>query len=105
MVQLGGTGSLEARLKATEPRWQSDFCSVQHQPNGAPTLLLVGPSAAGANDLIKQLPAFNKVRGSTAAGRAVTQLAQGGIGTYKPGVTAIPAVPSRIVLDNTDILA
>lgn len=61
MVQLGEQGGLEQRLKATEPRWQTEFCSVQHQPNGAPTLLLVGPSAAGANDLIKQLPTFNKV--------------------------------------------
>ena len=63
MVQLGRQGTLEQCLKAVEPRWQSDFCNVQNQANGAPTLLLVGPSAAGANDLIKQLPTFNRVRG------------------------------------------
>lgn len=61
ILQLGKEGKLEQCLKSVEPRWQSDFCNVQHQPNGAPTLLLVGPSAAGANDLIKQLPTFNKV--------------------------------------------
>ena len=62
VASLAGGGDLEARLKAAEPRWRSEFCSDADRPPGAPSLLLVGPSAAEANSLIKRLPAFNEVR-------------------------------------------
>ena len=60
VVSLTGTESLEAGLKAAEPRWRAEFCSDADRPPGAPSLLLVGPSAAEANALIKRLPVFNE---------------------------------------------
>ncbi len=61
MVSLAGGISLEAGFKAAEPRWRAEFCSDADRPPGAPSLILVGPSAAEANALIKRLPAFNQV--------------------------------------------
>ena len=62
MASLAGPGALEARLKAAEPRWRAEFCSDADRPPGAPSLLLIGSSAAEANALIKRLPAFNEAR-------------------------------------------
>jgi len=62
VASLAGLGDLEARLKAAEPRWRAEFCSDADRPPGAPSLLLIGSSAAEANALIKRLPAFNEAR-------------------------------------------
>jgi hypothetical protein len=79
MAVLPPDGSLEERLRTLRPSsWQQDFCSrsggggsqqqqqqqtQQTQQTGSPVLLLVSPSAVGANGLIKLCPQFNRVSG------------------------------------------
>ncbi|KAK9810173.1 hypothetical protein WJX72_006098 [[Myrmecia] bisecta] len=63
IARLPQDGSLEHRLKSTEANWRCEYCGAgedgKRQP-GMPSLLLIGPSAVGTNNLIKKLPAFAK---------------------------------------------
>lgn len=62
MVPMGGPGRLEEKLKAAAgPDWQRHLGSDPQRPNGSPHVLLIASSAAGANDLIKQLPSLHQV--------------------------------------------
>lgn len=63
MVPLGGAGRLEDKLRAAAgPEWRRHLGADAARPNGSPSVLLIAPSAAGANDLIKQLPALHQAR-------------------------------------------
>jgi protein CMS1 len=59
-VALSGRGSLEEQLKVAEPAWWDVFGSVAGRRNGAPSCLLVSPSAMGAVHLIKSCGTFNR---------------------------------------------
>ncbi len=62
MAPLAGACGLEERLKAaTGPEWRRHLGPDPDRPNGSPSVLLVAASAAGANDLIKQLPSLHQV--------------------------------------------
>lgn len=63
MAPLAGAGSLEEKLKAAAgPQWRQHLGHDAGRPNGSPGVLLIGSSAAGANDLIKQLPSLHQVQ-------------------------------------------
>lgn len=62
MVPMGGPGRLEDKLKAAAgPNWRQHLGSDAQRPHGSPNVLLIASSAAGANDLIKQLPSLHQV--------------------------------------------